>query len=66
VLCNEDAIALRRTLQLHACEVEVLDVRPSTTKPDLGIAWPRYQAKNQRNEAAPSFIVNHLLRRRKA
>jgi acyl dehydratase len=49
---------------LH-CEVEVLDVRPSNSKPDRGIARLRYQAKNQRNEAVLSFIVNHLLRRQK-
>jgi acyl dehydratase len=40
-------------------------VRPSNSKPDRGIARLRYQAKNQRNEAVLSFIVNHLLRRRK-
>jgi acyl dehydratase len=50
---------------LH-CEVEVLEVRPSNSKPDRGIARLRYQAKNQRNEAVLSFIVNHLLRRQKA
>ena len=49
---------------LH-CEVEVLELRPSNSKPDRGIARLRYQAKNQRNEAVLSFIVNHLLRRRK-
>ena len=49
---------------LH-CEVEVLEVRPSNSKPDRGIARLRYQAKNQRNEAVLSFIVNHLLRRQK-
>ena len=46
--------------------LEVLEVRPSNSKPDRGIARLRYQAKNQRNEAVLSFIVNHLLRRRKA
>jgi acyl dehydratase len=50
---------------LH-CEVEVLELRPSNSKPDRGIARLRYQAKNQRNEAVLSFIVNHLLRRQKA
>ena len=49
---------------LH-CEVEVLEVRPSNSKPNRGIARLRYQAKNQRNEAVLSFIVNHLLRRQK-
>jgi acyl dehydratase len=50
---------------LH-CEVEVLELRPSNSKPDRGIARLRYQAKNQRNEAVLSFIVNHLLRRQNA
>ena len=44
--------------------VEVLDVRPSTSKPDRGIVRMKYQAINQRGEAVLGFIVNHLLRRR--
>jgi len=48
---------------LHS-EIEVLEVRPSKSKPDRGIARLRYQAVNQRQEAVLSFIVNHLLRRR--
>jgi acyl dehydratase len=47
---------------LH-CEVEVLEVRPSRSKPDRGIARLRYKAANQRQEVVLSFIVNHLLRR---
>lgn len=50
---------------LHS-EIEVLEVRPSTSKPDRGIARLKYQAVNQRGEAVLSFIVNHLLRRRPA
>ncbi len=46
------------------CEVEVLEVRPSSSKPDRGIARLRYQARNQRQETVMSFIVIHLLRRR--
>ncbi|MBL8439359.1 MAG: MaoC family dehydratase [Zoogloeaceae bacterium] len=46
---------------LH-CEVEVLEVRPSKSKPDRGIARLKYQAKNQRQEAVLTFIVNHLLK----
>lgn len=49
---------------LH-CEVEVLEVRPSKSKPDRGIARLKYQAKNQRQEAVLTFIVNHLLLCRK-
>lgn len=50
---------------LHS-EVEVLEVRPSNSKPDRGIARLKYQAVNQRGEAVLSFIVMHLLRRRAA
>jgi acyl dehydratase len=48
------------------CEVEVLEVRPSVSKPDRGIARLRYRAINQRDEAVLTFIVIHLLRRRTA
>ena len=48
---------------LHS-EIEVLEVRPSKSKPDRGIARLRYQALNQRGEVVLSFIVNHLLRSR--
>jgi acyl dehydratase len=44
--------------------IEVLEVRPSNSKPDRGIARLRYQAVNQRGEAVLGFVVNHLLRRR--
>lgn len=47
---------------LH-CAVEVLEVRPSRSKSDRGIARLRYQAINQHPEVVLSFIVNHLLRR---
>ena len=48
---------------LHS-EVDVLEVRPSASKPDRGIARLKYQAVTQRGEAVLSFIVIHLLRRR--
>ena len=48
---------------LHS-EVEVLEVRPSSSKPDRGIARLQYKALNQRDEAVLSFIVAHLLKRR--
>lgn len=48
---------------LHS-EIEVLEVRPSKSKPDRRIARLRYQALNQRGEVVLSFIVNHLLRSR--
>ena len=50
---------------LHS-EVEVLEVRPSSSKPDRGIARLQYKALNQRGETVLSFIVAHLLKRRPA
>lgn len=49
---------------LHS-EIEVQEVRPSSSKPDRGIARLKYQAVNQRGEAVLSFIIIHLLRRKK-
>ena len=46
--------------------VEVLDVRPSHSKPDRGIARLLYKAENQRGETVLSFIGNNLLKRRPA
>jgi acyl dehydratase len=46
-------------------EVEVLEVRPSTTKPDRGIARVRYRGYNQRDEEVISFTVNQLLKRKR-
>ena len=48
---------------LHS-EIEVLEVKPSSSKPDRGIARLRYNAVNQHQEAVLSFIVIHLLRRK--
>lgn len=48
---------------LHS-EIEVLEVKPSNSKPDRGIARLKYRAVNQRGEAVLSFIVIHLLRRK--
>jgi len=45
------------------CEVIVLEVRPSSSKPDRGIARLKYLAKNQRDETVLSFVLNHLLSR---
>jgi acyl dehydratase len=50
---------------LHS-EIEVLEVRPSSSKPDRGIARMKYQAVNQHGDAVLSFIVIHLLRRNPA
>ena len=50
---------------LHT-EVEVLEVKPSKSKPDRGILRLKYVATNQHGDAVLSFIVNHFLKRRPA
>ena len=45
-------------------EVEVLEVRPSASRPDRGLARMRYGILNQRGEEVASFVALHLLRRR--
>ncbi|MCB1912246.1 MAG: MaoC family dehydratase [Zoogloeaceae bacterium] len=50
---------------LHT-EVEVLELKPSRSKPDRGIVRMRYEAINQRGEKVLSFIANHLLLKRPA
>ncbi|MBK7414368.1 MAG: MaoC family dehydratase [Dechloromonas sp.] len=50
---------------LHT-EIEVIEVRPSKSKLDRGIARLRYHAVNQRGEVVLTLIINHLLRRRTA
>lgn len=44
-------------------EVEVLEVKPSRSRTDRGIARLRYTTLNQHGETVASYIVNHLLRR---
>ena len=41
--------------------VEVLEVRPSKSKPDRGIARLKYHGVNQRGETVLSLVINHLL-----
>jgi len=48
---------------LHT-EVEVLEVKPSTSKPDRGILRMRYVAINQHGDPVLSYIINHFLQRR--
>jgi len=45
-------------------EVDVLEVRPSSSKPDRGIARLKYQPRNQHGDVVLTFFVNHLLKRR--
>ena len=50
---------------LHV-EVDVLEVRPSATKPGRGILTLRYRTFNQRGEMMASLLIPHLVRRRPA
>jgi len=45
---------------------EVLEVRPSSSKPDRGIVRILFTTLNQRGEAVSTFIGNQLCRRRPA
>jgi acyl dehydratase len=47
---------------LHA-EVEVVEIKPSRSRPNRGIARLRYETFNQHREKVASYIVNHLLTR---
>lgn len=44
-------------------ETEVLEVKPSSSKPDRGILKLKYVGVNQHGAPVISFVVNHLLRR---
>ncbi len=48
---------------LHT-ELEVVEKKPSGSKPDRGILRNRYWIKNQRGEDVITFTSMHLLRRR--
>ncbi|MEH6473292.1 MAG: MaoC family dehydratase [Halopseudomonas sp.] len=48
---------------LHT-EVEVLEVKPSTSKPDRGILRMRYTSINQHGDTVLSYIINHFVKRR--
>ncbi len=45
-------------------EAEVIEVKPSASKPDRGILRLKYVAINQHGDAVLSFIINHFLKRR--
>lgn len=46
--------------------VEVIDARPSQSKPDRGILRFRYRAYNQHGEEVMSYVCPQLVRRRPA
>lgn len=44
-------------------KTEVLEIKPSTSKPDRGILRLQYSAINQHGDEVLSFVLNHLLKR---
>ncbi|WP_210396934.1 MaoC family dehydratase [Motiliproteus sediminis] len=44
--------------------LEVLETKPSRSKPDRGILRLRYEVMNQRDELVLSYVINHFLKRR--
>jgi acyl dehydratase len=48
---------------LHA-EFEVMDKKPSSSKPDRGIARVAYRIKNQKGEDVLTFLAMQLLKRK--
>ncbi len=46
--------------------IQVLDTRPSTSKPDRGIVTVKYTTRNQRGEPVMTMVGKQLLRRRPA
>src|SRR5258708_22573355 len=48
---------------LHT-EAEVMEMRPSASKPDRGTLRSRYEVKNHQGEVVMSFLAIHILRRR--
>jgi acyl dehydratase len=48
---------------LHT-EIEVMEKKPSSSKPDRGILRIAYRIKNQKDEAVLTFLSMHLLKRR--
>ncbi len=45
-------------------EVEVVEVKPSSSKPDRGIAKMRYSAINQHGETVLAMTLIHILKRK--
>jgi acyl dehydratase len=48
---------------LHV-EIEVVDKKASSSKPDRGVARIAYRIKNQKDEEVLTFLSMHLLKRR--
>ncbi len=48
---------------LHV-EAEVMELRPSKSKPDRGLLRMAYDTRNQKGESVMTFTAMHILRRR--
>jgi acyl dehydratase len=48
---------------LHT-EIEVMETKPSSSKPDRGLARIAYRIKNQKDEEVLTFLSMHLLKRK--
>jgi acyl dehydratase len=48
---------------LHT-EIEVMEKKPSSSKPDRGMARIAYRIKNQKDEEVLTFLSMHLLKRK--
>jgi acyl dehydratase len=48
---------------LHV-ESEVLEARPSKSRPEIGIVRVRHTTRNQRGDAVQDFIASHVVQRR--
>ena len=46
-------------------EAEVIEMRPSSSKPDMGVLKMGYETKNQDGESVMSFVAIHMFARRK-
>ena len=44
---------------------EVLEARPSKSRPEIGIVRVRHTTLNQRDEPVQTFIANHVVQRRR-
>lgn len=47
-------------------EVEVVEARPSSSRPDRGVVTLRYTTRNQRGEPVLTMVSHQILRRRPA
>jgi len=45
-----------------SCTLDIIEIKPSRSKPDRGIARILVKAFNQRGETVASFYINHLLK----